>query len=340
MKRRAFCAAAAVLGFAASGCARSADGVVVALPNGSPGIGFDDLRYSAVLHRVLAPAGRSGNLALIDPDTLQVTAIDGFSKSGEYGGGHDFGATSVDEGRGKLFVTDRTLQRIIVLDAATHAAVGSARLAAGPDYVRYVAATNELWITEPDASQIEVLSLPASGDQSPISRATISVKNGPESLVIDASRGRAYAHRWQAATVVIDIAKREIVDEWPNGCASSRGLALDEARHFFFAGCLEGTVSVLDTADKGRILSTISRGAGFDVVGYDPSRGHLYAAGTACACLVIFGVSRSGSLSYLGRFDATSSAHCAAADDTGHVWVCDPEGGRLLRIRDPYRPSF
>src|SRR6267142_3892860 len=42
----------------------------VELPAGGPGIGFDDLRFSAALKRLLVPAGRSGNLDLIDPATL------------------------------------------------------------------------------------------------------------------------------------------------------------------------------------------------------------------------------------------------------------------------------
>jgi hypothetical protein len=51
----------------------------IELPNGSPGIGFDDLRFSARLHRVLVPGGRSGNLALLDPSTHAITTIGGFS---------------------------------------------------------------------------------------------------------------------------------------------------------------------------------------------------------------------------------------------------------------------
>src|SRR5206468_4193324 len=100
-----------------------------------------------------------------------------------------------------------------------------------------------------------------------------------------------------------------------------------------------GTVSVLDAAHDGRLLSSISRGAGFDVIGYSPTLGHLYAAGTSCACLVVLGVSGSGELSFLGRFGATSSAHCAVPDDRGHAWVCDPDDGQLFRVTDPYPRS-
>jgi len=318
----------------------SPDGTPVPLPAAGPGIGFDDLRYSATLHRVLAPGGRWGNLALVDPDSLAVTTVGGFSATAGYSGGHDDGATSVDEGRGMLFVTDRTSQKLLVVDPRGATIVASAPVAANPDYVRYVAPTDEIWISEPAAAQIEIFSLPKTGTPTPSPVATIAVSNGPESLVIDATTGRAYTHRWQSTTVVIDVAKRAVVAEWPNSCVASRGLAVDPARGFFFAGCLEGTVSVLDAAHDGRKLSALSRGSGFDVLGYSATLGHLYLAGTSCACLVVLGVSGAGQLSFLGRFNASSSAHCAAADDRGHAWVCDPDGGRLFRVDDPYPPSW
>src|SRR4051812_24335274 len=48
------------------------DGFVpVPLPGASGGIGFDDLTFAPRLHRVLAPAGRTGKLDLIDPATRQ-----------------------------------------------------------------------------------------------------------------------------------------------------------------------------------------------------------------------------------------------------------------------------
>jgi DNA-binding beta-propeller fold protein YncE len=311
----------------------------VPIPGGAPGIGFDDLRYSPSLHRVLAPAGRAGTVALVDPDSNGVLTVAGFSASRTYDGSHDFGPTSVDEGDGFLFVTDRSSQELSVVDPTAGSVLTSFTLSASPDYVRFVAATNEAWVSEPSASQIEVVGVAVGARPSLSSVALISIANGPESLVIDQRAGRAYTHRWQSSTVVLDVKTRSMVAEWPNGCAASRGLAVDEQRGLFFAGCLEGTLSVLDTVRDGRVLSSIARGAGFDVIGYSPALGHVYLAGSACRCLVIMGVSSSGALKFLGRAAATSSAHCAAADDRGHAWVCDPDGGRLLRIDDPYPTS-
>ena len=215
---------------------------------------------------MLVPAGRTGTLDLVDPDTLSVTSIPGFGMVADYSGSHDDGPTSVDEGNGLLYVTDRTTGKVDVVDLAAGRIVASASLATGPDYIRYVKATNELWVTEPDADQVEILTLTSDPAVAPAHAAVIAVANGPESMVIDNTRGCAYTHRWQATTIAIDVATRAIVAEWQNGCAASCGIALDEERGFLFASCSEGTTSVIDVANGGKILSTLARGSGFDVI--------------------------------------------------------------------------
>jgi DNA-binding beta-propeller fold protein YncE len=301
--------AATVLVFLGA-CSGSPDGSPLSMPNAGPGIGFDDLQYSPTLHRVLVPGGRSGKLDLIDPGSLAVDTVSGFSVVSGYAGGHDDSATAVGEGRGLLFVTDRTSRRLSVVDPSTHAIVSSAPLATTPDYVRYVAATDELWVTEPGADQIEVFALAAQAPFTPTATATIAVANGPESLVIDQSHARAYTHRWQASTVVIDVHTRQAVAEWQNGCAASRGLAIDEGRQHFIVSCDEGTIAVLDAANGGRVLSSLAKGAGFDVIGYATTLHHVYAAGSACGCLVMLGVSAAGQLSSSGTREAERGRRC------------------------------
>src|SRR5262249_27543830 len=139
-----------------AGCRASqpSGAIAVSLPDGSPGIGFDDLKLSPSWG-ILAPGGRTGNLALVDPATRSVATVGGFSMLPFEFGGHDQGPTSADEGGGFLYVTDRTTQRLHVVDPVARRIVGTAALAASPDYVRWVEPTGELWVTEPDAEQIE-----------------------------------------------------------------------------------------------------------------------------------------------------------------------------------------
>jgi hypothetical protein len=310
--------------------------IAVALPNGTAGIGFDDLRYDATLGRVLVPGGRTGNLDVIDPQTHIVTSIGGFSAKASYGGGHDDGPTSADAGGGLIFVTDRTTRRLHVVDPARRAIVASATLASSPDYVRYVAPTGELWVTEPDQEQIEVFTLSDAQKPVPARAGVIVVKGGPESLVIDPQRQRAYTHLWDGATVAIDLKNRTLVAQWRNGCGGSRGIALDNAHGWLFAGCAEGKAVVLDVNHDGRQLASLAVGAGVDVIDYNPTLAHLYLPGASSGTMAIVGVSATGALSLLGTATTTADAHCVAADNQSHAWVCDPDHGQLLQVTDPF----
>jgi hypothetical protein len=306
----------------------------VSLPGGSPGIGFDDLRYSPRLGRVLVPGGRSGALHLIDPETLAVTAIEGFAASPDFSGGHDDGVTSADDTGRWILATDRTRRQLVVVDPDAAAIATRADLAGGPDYVRWVEATGEAWVTSPGRERIEIFRLSDDGALSPDGE--IAVPGGPESLVIDGTRGRAYSHLWDGATVAIDLAARQVVATWPNGCPGSRGIALDEERGFLFAACSNGRVALLDVDHGGKVLGEIWPVDGTDVIDYRPELHHLYVAGRVSANLAIVGVAKDGEMALLGLKDAALESHCAVADDRGHVYACDPDGGRILVRDDPF----
>ena len=304
----------------------------VALPGGERGIGFDDLRFAAAIGKVVAPAGGTGTLALIDPRTDAVTAIAGFGTAAATGG-HENGTTSADEGAGFLFAIDRTKLKVVVIAETSHAIVGRAALASSPDYVRWVEATRELWITEPDADRIEVFALEAT---TPRHAAFIAVAGGPESLVIAGTR--AFTHLWRGKTVALDVTTRAITATWPNGCEDSRGIALDPRRGWLFTGCAEGKATVLDI-QTGALLGSLDVGAGVDVIDYNPRLAHLYVPSAKTATLSIVGVGAGGTLALLGTAPTSRGAHCVTADATDHAWVCDIRGGALLAIADRYPAS-
>jgi hypothetical protein len=306
----------------------------VNLPGGAGGIGFDDLRYSERLGKVLVPAGRAGTLDLIDPATCLVTSIAGFSATSAYTGGHDDGVTSVDDTGRWLLATDRTARRLQVVDPDAGAIVNGAALGGPPDYVRWVAPTGEAWVTQPDREVIEVFSLAADG--APSSVATIAVAGGPESLVIDVVRERAYTHLWKGATVAIDLRSRAVVANWPNGCDSSRGIALDAERGFLIAACRDGRLVLLDVAHDGRKLAELSVVEGSDVIDYRPGLRHLYIAGGESADVAIVGVPSSGRMVLLGRREAATGSRCVVGDGRGGVYVCDPTRGRILVRHDDF----
>jgi hypothetical protein len=324
--------AVAFLLIAAAACAQPFAGETIAIANDKKGIGFDDLRYSRSLNRVLVPAGRTGTIVLIDPSNHHGTTMSGLSTEKSYSGGHGVGTTSVDEGAGILYAIDRTSQQVVSIDPAARRVVARAALASAPDYVRYVAATRELWVTQPDTERIEIFSISQNRDR--LSHvAFISVAGGPEALVIDSVGGRAFTHLWSGTTLAIDLRSRSIVARWPNQCNGSRGIAYDERSHFLFAGCAEGKAVVLEAG--GAVLATASAGNGVDIIDYDPVRRHLYLPGARSATMTIFAVAANGSLTPLATTTTASGAHCVVTDGKD-AYVCDPDRGRILVVRDSY----
>lgn len=302
------------------------------VPHG--GVGFDDLVYSPESHAVLAPAGATGCVDLFDSASLAKTPLCGLSASGDYAGGHGEGVTSADVGGGRLFSVDRTSQSLKVTTLATKQFAHAYPLSGQPDYVRWVASTREIWVTEPDQEQIEVFAL---GDSGSLTRAeVIAVKGGPESLVVDRTRGRAYCHLWAGGTVGIDLVKHRLVEQFANGCRGSRGIALNSSKGFLFAGCSEGKAVVLDIAHGGRVLGTAETPSGVDIIAANLDLDHLYVPAASDGSVTVFAVRADGTLSRLGSMSAAKGAHCVASDDHSRVWVCSPDEGELLVFDDTF----
>ncbi len=306
----------------------------VSIPGGTKGIGFDDMNFSPSLKQMLVPGGRMGDLFLVDPQTHDVSEIGGFSVHLKYHGGHDEGVTSADSNKSFIFATDRTSMKLNLIDSKSRKIIASAPLAGEPDYVRYVASHNELWVTEPRKNQIEVFSFNPREEPPLRHLKFISIAQGPESLVIDEKNRHAFTNSTSSETAVIDLKSKKILAHWPNHCARARGLALDLKNQFLFVGCAEGKVETLDAAHGGKVLGTARSGRGVDIIAYNPLLSHLYMPGSKSGTMAIVHVLRSGKLHVDATMPTAQGAHCVASDDKNGVWICDPHKGRLLFFQD------
>jgi hypothetical protein len=301
------------------------------------GVGFDDLLYSPELHKVLAPAGATGCVGMFDSASLANNPLCGLSVSDDYSGGHGDGVTSADVGAGYLFAVDRTSQSLKVAELATPQRGQAARaypLSGQPDYVRWVERKREVWVTEPDQEQIEVFAL---GDTGNLTRTdAIAVKGGPESLVVDHARGRAYTHLWSGRTIAIDVGTHAFAEQFSNGCKGSRGIAISSKKGFLFVGCSEGRAVVLDADRGGKVMGAEELASGVDIIAANLELNHLYVPAASDGSVTVLGVRRNGALSRLGSLPAVKGAHCVASDDHSRVWVCSPDAGALLVFDDTF----
>jgi hypothetical protein len=304
------------------------------LPGGSGGIGFDDMRFSANLAQLLIPAGRTGDLDLVDPSTEAIASIGGFSSGGAFSVDPTFGVTSADEGNDIIYATDRTAGTLSRVNPPTKAITAMLMLAATPGYVRYVAPTNEVWVSEPSAKQIEVVSLMGEdGGTGFTHEASIAVV-GAESLEIDPTTALAFTNA-EASTIAVDVNKRAVAHTWPNGCTTATGLAVDSNNGWVVVACQEGRLVVLDEA-SGSMLGTVTTGAGVDRIAYDPARTRAYVPSPTAADMAVVVLDGKGVPTLAGSVQATSDAHCAVAPGGGEVFVCSPTKGQIVFLFDPF----
>jgi len=297
---------------------------VVELPGASREIDFDDIIYSRRLQRVLVPARRSG-LYLIDPRTAVAKRV------GRLGS-----ADSADEGERIIFVAEREKQRIHGLDAATGRTVFSAAAGGPIDYVRYLARTRELWVTEPGATPpgIEIFALGDTPTSAPARAAFIPVPEGPEAITVAHAAGRVYVHAADdLATIAVD--SRSVTARWPSGCDGTHGFPqIDERHGLLLASCArDGEVSLLGL-DDGRVLGHYAAGEGEALPAFSAKAGHVYVRGDPGSKLVTLQASRKG-LAFSKDVVVPRVGHCLTADDVGHYWTCDADHGRVLRFDDP-----
>ena len=330
-------------------------------------ISYDDFTYDAELNRVIIPGGETGEVALIDPKTMHTRLLSGFSHQTD-SAVPVIGTSSVAIARGYLFGLDQYTNTIKTVDLRTGNVVASTALQNAPDYIRYVSATGELWVTEKGLGQIEVFSV--SNDNPPVLKSSdnISIPNGPEALIIDDARGLAFTNRpKQGLTDVIQVMTHSVIAHWGNGCSEARGMAIDGADGYLFVACREGKIVAMDINNDGYQVANQNYGSKLDFVAYNPHLHHVYLPSAASGIVAIFqlqvsvatpltaGTNSPGagssaspsltseaspaptvntSLELLGTADTAPGSKCVTTDNDNNIWVCDPSGGRVFAIQD------
>lgn len=280
--------------------------------------GYDDLRYSPQLGKVLAVPSGTARVYLIDPDSMAVSmaAVPG-------------GSESVDASATTVYVLDRGGDQIVTIDAATMTTTHTQGTSGNPDYVRFSPASSEVWVTLPGRDSIQILD---GATLAPVG--TIDLSGSPEGLTFD-STGHAYTQSG-GRIIQIDVASRRVSGEWDTGCGSSHGFPqVDEAYGLVIGGCASnGGIGV--TTTRGKKLAGFEAGGDAAILAHDGTKHHLFVRGDPGTTLEILAVCSDGGTSVLGSVELSMNGHGATVDDRGHAWVADANTGAVFRITDPF----
>lgn len=315
----------------------------IPLPGASGLVMLDYTAYDRSTHQLWVPAGNIGSVDVID-DSDRVKSIEGFPVvQVEFKGKpRPMGPSSVAIGNSYVYVGSRADSKVCIIDAKTLQRTGcvefapvSAGLAAAPDGLIYIAATQELWATSgappvgvPSADHaLKIFSAAHGASLTPIGK--IALPGSAEGYAVDNEHGRFYTNIEETGqTVAVDVREKKIVSTWKS-CDDPSGVAVDSARGFVFVACTDHVI-VLDGAHDGSKIASLAAGAGIDNIDY--SDGILYAAAAEAAQLTIAKIDDRGQPNVLSVVPTTKGTRSVVAGAGGNAYLIDPYGGSILKV--------
>ena len=175
------------------------------------------------------------------------------------------------ESLGKGYTSNGRLNNVTVFDLKTAAVLGQIATGQNPDAIMYDPFSKTIITCNGRSHDLTVID-PAKGTVT----ATIALDGKPETAVSD-NAGRIYVNIEDKNKItVVDIRENKVVTSWPLGAEGPTGLEIDRKTKRLFAGCDKQLV-VMD-ATGGNVVTKLPIGDGCDGVGFDESKGLIFAS--------------------------------------------------------------
>jgi YVTN family beta-propeller protein len=142
---------------------------------------------------------------------------------------------------------------------------------------------------------------------------TVPVGGKPEFAVAD-GRGRVFVNVEDTSEVLaIDAQQLRVTARWPVApCEGPTGISMDTTRRRLFVGCSNRLMAIVD-ADTGRLITTVTVGAGTDATAYD-SRTNLAFSSNGDGTLTVVGEDEQGHFAVADNISTKAGARTLALD--------------------------
>jgi DNA-binding beta-propeller fold protein YncE len=181
------------------------------------------------------------------------------------------GAVATSDGH--VFTSNGRGNNASIVDAKTLQTISKVETQGNPDFIMFEPKMKEVYTMNGTGRSATVIDL--SGKVV----ATIPLGGKPEAGVSDPAAGRVYVNNETASTiVVIDVAKHEVVANWPIAPGeSAAGLAIDLKNHRLFIGAHNNKMLMMDSTN-GKIVADVPIAPGVDATWFDPGTGYAFSS--------------------------------------------------------------
>jgi DNA-binding beta-propeller fold protein YncE len=167
---------------------------------------------------------------------------------------------------GRAFTSNGAEGKASIVDIKTLKTISKVATGANPDSILYEPGQNEVYTFNGKGKSATAFD-PVSGKVN----ATIDLGGKPETATVDSAAGRIYVNiEDKSEVVVLDTKTHKVLSRWPIAPGeSASGMAIDLDHHRLFLGC-DNKLMVMMDAVGGKVLSSVSIGAGVDANAFDP----------------------------------------------------------------------
>ena len=224
--------------------------------------GWDYLLVDSPAHRIYITRG----------DHVDVLDSTSGKQVGTISGLHGTHGIALDAAGKVGWISDGGGNAVLAFDRSTLAAIATIPVGTNPDGIIFEPATQTVWAFNGRSKNVTVIDAATEKVA-----ATIDLPGKPEFPQVD-GKGTVYDNIEDKNEVVrLDAQAKKLTAEWPAGCDSPSGLALDAAGHRLFTVCDGKKMGVLDT-NNGKLLATPAIGDGPDAAGWSAKHKLAFAS--------------------------------------------------------------
>jgi YVTN family beta-propeller protein len=227
------------------------------------GAGFwDYLTVDSVAHRLYITHGVK--VDVVDTESGKVV--------GQVDGLRAIHGVALDDTGKYGYISDGGANAVVVFDRMSLEKVATIAAGRNPDGIVYEPSTKTVWAFNGRGRSATVID---TATRKVV--ATIPLPGKPEFPAVDGA-GNVYDNIESKNEIVrLDAHSFKVTAEWPTGCDSPSGLAMDQAGHRLFSVCDGRKMSVIDS-NTGQSLALPPIGEGPDAAAYSPAKNLAFAS--------------------------------------------------------------